>query len=335
MVYLNFPHLCTEAITFFSLENCTHDNKAKPKSIMDFCSHYKNVYGHKNIPQPNIVSNVLDKMVSQGRLSLHYKGGMDNIDSKYISIIRDKNFVNNLENVHFKNQISIILNMAIFGFDAIYEYYKDVVLPIQHTTKSDNISLGTCFNSQIGIITARHCIEGSKELSIKGISKTLLNNSKILVHKNPLLDVAIIKADIGFPFAPSFESPRVLQNILTLGFPIIPGYQNFLAAEKATISSRFTASKGNISAIAEDIWLKKELMLLTARIRGGNSGGPIINDQGAVVGVAVNSPHFDRESNKYDDMGYGVAVSADLILNELEQGNFIELTEKLNFTDFE
>jgi S1-C subfamily serine protease len=127
----------------------------------------------------------------------------------------------------------------------------------------------------------------------------------------------------------------VLQNILTLGFPIIPGYQNFLAAEKATVSSRFTASKGAISAMAEDIWLQKELMLLTARIRGGNSGGPIINEQGSVVGIAVNSPHFDRESDKYDDMGYGVAISSNLILDEFNSGNFIEIEEKINFTDFE
>ena len=43
---------------------------------------------------------------------------------------------------------------------------------------------------------------------------------------------------------------------------------------------------------------------MTARIRGDNSGGPIIDANEAVVGVAFAEPEAKGD---YDDMGYGIA----------------------------
>ena len=49
-------------------------------------------------------------------------------------------------------------------------------------------------------------------------------------------------------------------------------------------------------------------MLITARITRGNSGGPVINQNGSLVGIACQLVDSDAENGEYDDLGYGVAV---------------------------
>ena len=67
-------------------------------------------------------------------------------------------------------------------------------------------------------------------------------------------------------------------------------------------------------------------MLVTARIRGGNSGGPIIDSNGAVVGVAFSEP---MSKGDYDEMGYGIAYPIDLFYEMLKN----PLTMKVNFVE--
>jgi S1-C subfamily serine protease len=57
-------------------------------------------------------------------------------------------------------------------------------------------------------------------------------------------------------------------------------------------------------------------MLITAKIRGGNSGGPVINSNGRFVGIACQAPNYEGDIVDYDDLGYGIAVPVKY-LNEL------------------
>ena len=67
-----------------------------------------------------------------------------------------------------------------------------------------------------------------------------------------------------------------------------------------------SVTKGAVASLADQYISPSTgpLMLVTARIRGGNSGGPIINANGQVVGVAFAEP---MSEGNYDEMGYGVA----------------------------
>src|SRR5690606_20722078 len=127
------------------------------------------------------------------------------------------------------------------------------------------------------------------------------------------------------------EEGSILDEVIALGYPRIPGFHNFLTAETALISSRLTGTTGSIASVAEDIWIKENLILITAKIKGGNSGGPIINKSGKVIGVASNLPEADGD---YDDLGYGTVIP-------IKFGNHIvdnptnELNvEKIEFIDF-
>lgn len=157
-------------------------------------------------------------------------------------------------------------------------------------------------------------------LSIRGYNADELAGAKIYVSDNPGLDIAFI--DIGRYEEPQLFSDdgEVLQDVLVMGYPKIPAFTDFLTAEKATISSkassRITPTKGSIAAFGTEYLAKIEAMLITAKIRGGNSGGPVINSNGCLVGVACQVPNYEGDIGDYDDLGYGIAVPVKY-LNEL------------------
>ena len=119
---------------------------------------------------------------------------------------------------------------------------------------------------------------------------------------------------------------------MTLGYPKIAGFHNFLTAENARVSSRFTTSVGQIVSNAEDIWIKEKLFLISAKIKGGNSGGPVIVNDGSVVGITINLAKGDGD---YDELGYGTVIPVSFIdlLISIENKNYFDIS-KISFKDF-
>jgi hypothetical protein len=108
-----------------------------------------------------------DILCENNRLSLLQKAGPDNAYSSYWWKLKDEVRTDLTHQSLLNKRLSYI----IFGFKYIYEDYKKYVLPIEFISSSDVISLGTCFLYKGGIATARHCVEGAKEIAIQGISK--------------------------------------------------------------------------------------------------------------------------------------------------------------------
>ena len=157
-------------------------------------------------------------------------------------------------------------------------------------------------------------LKGQKKIAIKGINSELFKNSNFIVHEKELMDLIYVEIpELGF-FPPLSENAEVLDEVITLGYPKIAGYHNFLGAEKATVSSRFTATVGQVAASAEDIWIRENLFLIIARIQGGNSGGPVINNEGKIVGVSVN---MSKGEGDYDDLGYGTVIPISFVDEDL------------------
>ena len=75
------------------------------------------------------------------------------------------------------------------------------------------------------------------------------------------------------------------------------------------------------------------LLLITAKIKGGNSGGPVFNKSGYLVGIA--SELMDSKGN-YDNVGYGMAIQASELSNLINHKNCKELDKRnISFVDFE
>lgn len=295
---IKYPELVYDIVDYFRVSNPI--KKVSEKSVLDYCTNSKfNHQGGESLPiQPDVVHMICEKLVEKRVLSC-LKTGQNWLgsDANYI-------YICNNEPVFLSKDPALIFryNCMVYGFPYIYSNYKKHVLPIIVREKSGKTSVGTCFRFRTGIVTAKHCID-AKAVAIPAYNSEQLKQCEVFISKDEEIDLAYIELN-----SPSFflsEKACVLDEVLVMGYPKIPMFFDFCAAERASISS-IVPTKGAVASLADQFISPKAgpLMLVTARIRGGNSGGPIINSNGAVVGVAFSEPMSEGD---YDEMGYGVA----------------------------
>lgn len=124
------------------------------------------------------------------------------------------------------------------------------------------------------ILTNHHVVGESSSVTIK------FNNGLQIVGKviasNPGRDVAIVKVDATLPkyFRVSKELPSFGSGVYAIGSPLGESFNS-------------TITHGVISGIRETN--KKVLIQSDVNIRPGSSGGPLVNKEGFVVGIAVSA----------------------------------------------
>lgn len=300
------PELVYDILDYFRV-----GNKVKPainKSVVDYCTNSRfNPNLGNGMVQPDVVHAICESLVKKGLLVCTRTGtGVSGMDSNYM-------YLASSESVFLSKDPRLIFyfNCMAYGFPYIYSAYLDYVLPIV-VKKNGKESMGTGFRYRNGLVTAKHCLQVD-QVYIPNYSVEKLTNSLVFVSKDENLDLAYI--ELGEPSPLVSNEAKVLDDVLVMGYPKIPMFFDFCAGERATISS--IPTKGAIAAIAEQYITRSigPLMLVTARIRGGNSGGPIIDANGAVVGVAFAEP---ESKGDYDDMGYGIAYPISVLDKMLE-----------------
>lgn len=124
------------------------------------------------------------------------------------------------------------------------------------------------------IITNHHVIEGCKYVELNYNAKTYKTKT-IAIDK--INDLAVLKAKINSPkfYSVSKEDAALLDDIIIAGFPL-----------GKKVSSAIKTSKGSITALAGFGDNYSEFQT-DAALNQGNSGGPILNNYGNVIGVAV------------------------------------------------
>jgi hypothetical protein len=275
----------------------------QPKCTLDFLNSFSNIYKELNsdVPiQPWTIAKICDKLCDHRYLQKFETAGFNNID-------KVTNFYyGNINKKGDREILSNIFNSVVFGFQYIYDYNKNNVLPI-YVKKGSNQFIGTCFKTIHGIITAKHCIANCDSIKIGNIDKMLLNNSIILSKDDLDLVVIQLKSEYDWKKCLFTEKGFVLDEIMVMGYPSHCGFNNFV-----------TATKGSIAAIERSYLAKYNLMLLTSKVKGGNSGGPVINIEGKVVGIVTESSISEGEN--YDQFGYGLAMPQEYIEEVIKSG---------------
>lgn len=310
---LKYPQLIMQIIEYFRL-----GSEISKRSVLDFCQTNCDPISKKLIYQPAIINKICEKLCDKNKMSLIKSDGQLGLNNNYMVVIRDESFFE-LE----KKKLELYFNSLVYGFEYIYNLYKSIVVPLVWEKKDGTYSAGTGFKMFGGIVTAKHCITDPKNISIKGFSADELEKSKIYVSTNPYLDIAFIDVNKKDTIDVFIDEGKVLQDVLVLGYPKIPAFTEFLTAEKATISSkatsRLTPTKGAIAGFGYNYLSRAELMLITAKIRGGNSGGPVISEEGCVVGVSCQIPYYESNNDDYDDLGYGIVVPIKYLIDIINE----------------
>lgn len=300
-----YPDLVLKILKYFEISNNAQE-KVNEKSVLRFCESNKS--GDQYIYQPVVINRICKRLCDAGMMDCLRNSGGLGLDNNYLFIAKDIEYFNSID----KSILSRYFNSLVYGFDYIYNMYKNTVIPLVWEKKDGDYASGTGFKIYNGIATAKHCIKDVVNLQIKGYKAAELEGRPVYISDNDGVDLAFIET--GRVEESSFycENGEVMQEVLVMGYPRIPAFTDFLTAEKATISSkassRLTPTRGAIAAFGYEYLTNIEAMLITARIRGGNSGGPVINQNGSLVGITCHAPDADPKNGDYDDLGYGVAV---------------------------
>jgi serine protease Do len=124
------------------------------------------------------------------------------------------------------------------------------------------------------ILTNHHVVKGAREIKVRTSTATL---DASLLASDEENDLALLKIDGKYQpvvFA-DYTSARLGQTVFTVGFPM-PDLQGFNPkVTKGVISG--------LSGLQDD----ETMYQIDASVQPGNSGGPLADDQGMVVGVVV------------------------------------------------
>ena len=164
------------------------------------------------------------------------------------------------------------------------------------------------------IITNNHVIDKCDTIDAY-VGNTKYKTRLLAVDK--INDLAILKTDNSSKnyFYISQDDPKLLQNVIVAGYPL-----------GKKVSSLIKTSKGSVTGLAGYGDNISEFQM-DAALNSGNSGGPVINDKGLVIGVAVS--HFGKAQG-IESFNFAIKSST---LNKFLKNKKITVPSK-SFFDF-
>ncbi|PDV98865.1 S1C family serine protease [Candidatus Chloroploca asiatica] len=157
------------------------------------------------------------------------------------------------------------------------------------------------------IITNNHVIQGATQLAVVFADSS--RREAELIGADALNDIAIIRVNGDMPAVAKIGDAAALQpgeQVLAIGSPL----GNF----------RNTVTSGVVSALNRSVGSMEGLIQTDAAINSGNSGGPLINLNGEVVGIntLVVRSDFDFGSSAPVE-GLGFAVPSTIFRSVMDQ----------------
>lgn len=169
-----------------------------------------------------------------------------------------------------------------------------------HTQEVEGIGSGFIINEEGYILTNYHVIQGAQEISVT-LSNDVTTTAQV-VNYDENQDVAMIKItdeSVKIPATVELGDSDSLQpgeEVIAIGTPL-----------STELSS--TVTKGIISATSRSVAVESgvtmNLIQTDAAINAGNSGGPLVNTKGEVVGI--NSSKISGEA--VEGIGFSIPIN--------------------------
>lgn len=183
-----------------------------------------------------------------------------------------------------------------------------LILPVTFFAQSSGTGFFISNNGYIA--TCYHVIEGATEISIKGINSDFYKKyNATIIATDKINDLAILKIDCNIEssikYSLKWDVADVGQDVFTLGYPLKTTMGEEIKLTNGIISSK-SGFQGDITTYQ-----------ITVPVQPGNSGGPLFDKNGFVIGV-INAIHTGAEN-----AGYAVKSN---ILQKLIQSSFLNIT---------
>jgi len=271
---INIPHFNDIIDVLSSLQNPKEPDKNRIKlgifSIKDFLLFASEKKLFEGGISMRYVEVIVDMMEQNLLLTKQYDFGINKpatyqANVEYVKVVYSMGLVNNI----------------LFGFPYIIENYSNAVLKIVNKDKHGEIGIGTGFlvrrKNQDILITNAHNLEKADSIKVLDKDDNPINFEVISINEK--YDVAILKIEKPptilnfFRFKGDYE---ILSEIITIGYPKIP----------LTKAAYQVCHRGEINSEVEDYYDNK-LFLISAKTSSGNSGSPVIDSSGLVLGMVA------------------------------------------------
>ena len=200
----------------------------------------------------------------------------------------------------------------IIPFEQFNNFFEQFNVPFSFEelyTSPKAMSLGSGFivGKDGYIITNDHVVTGSDEIYVKLSDNTELPAK--IVGTDPKTDLALLKIDAqkelpAVTFADSSKA-RVGDVVIAIGNPLSFG---------GTVTTGIISSKGRDLGINQDE-LVDDFIQTDAAINTGNSGGPLYNIEGKVIGLNTSIPDVGSGTN----IGISFAIPSNTVQDIMKQ----------------
>lgn len=202
-------------------------------------------------------------------------------------------------------------NKYVSGMKIVCEDKWIKMFPTENDYKSSTPSApasgtGFAISSDGIIVTNHHVVDGATNINVRGINGDFSKTYKarvLMEDKNN--DLAIIQIDdksfssLGtIPYVLPYKSCDVGISIFCLGYPLRATMGEEVKLTNGIISSK-SGFQGDVTTYQ-----------ISAPVQPGNSGGPLFNDKGNLIGI-INARHLGAENVSY-------AVKVSYLLNLID-----------------
>jgi S1-C subfamily serine protease len=244
-------------------------------------------------------------LVSMGLFAVTFLSLQNQLEDMETSLATQSSEIRDLQN---QLEISTVINQTgLTPWSTIYNQLKDSVVLIQ-----TNLGLGSGFvyDTMGHIVTNHHVIDGADTIQVTFLDGNIA--SATVVGMDIYSDLAVIKVD---PDVTTLH-PVVLgsSSDLTVGEPVAAMGNPFGLSDTLTV--------GIVSSLERTLeatggYVIIDIIQIDAAVNPGNSGGPLVNLKGQVVGV---NTAIQSETGSFT--GIGFAVPSDTVKREI--GSLIE-----------
>lgn len=241
-------------------------------------------------------------------------------DTTEVKIIETSSYSNNVQDVAEAVMPSVV-GVRTISIQEATSYFMGRQETV--TQEVEGVGTGVIVSEDGLILTNQHVVSDNP----KSITVTLIDGSEYeasVIYSDESMDLAVIKIEATGLTAASLgdsDSVSVGEVAIAIGNPLGLDYQRSVTA-------------GIISALNRSIQLEQysfatNLLQTDAAINSGNSGGPLLNSQGEVIGINT------YKLTDGEGMGFAIPINAaiPIISQVLESGEFVQSKLGLSFID--
>ena len=242
-----------------------------PLTVTDFLKYLEMKKAFPRTPNVFRVARIVEKMVSAGLLvragpSTSLIAGLQD-HYLYFTTVEDA-------------KRDLFRLVPVLGPEYLYKLCAPSLVHVTGTSDCGAVSGTGLVVHTFHVLTCRHVVSDMKldqRQVFQGIEYTIGTNS---IYSHEEIDLAVIRVD-GPPLSPMrgilLQTPVVAQTVYTLGYPKLPGLRD----------ASVTMQQGAVTNESVTSLNGESLFLFSAIARPGNSGGPVMSDDGYVVGLSI------------------------------------------------